>query len=1210
MKVASLGRWSVLVLSLLLLIPTTARGGKEEPAELARKARAVLEANCHRCHGKDGAVEGGFNYVVDLDRLLARHKVVAGSPEQSPLFRRVAASKMPPPGQSPRPSPEDVAVLRQWIEAGAPPLIAAAKRPFVSDAEVCRLILADLDRIDKRSRRFTRYLTLTHLANAGLGDDELQTYRNALAKVLNSLSWHPRITVPHLVDPDKTILRIDLRDFVWDSNLWNRILADYPYGVFPDTATARACSVATSTRLPCIHADWFIATATRPPLYQDLLQLPNNSPELERQLRIDVPGDIQQERVARAGFNGSGISRNNRLLERHDSVHGAYWRTYDFDAVPQNLVDRPNLLPDRRNLFAYPLGPGVSENLFQHAGGEIIFNLPNGLQGYMLVNAVNERIDKGPLAIVSDPKRPDRAVETGISCMGCHYSGINPKTDQMRAHVDKNPQLFSRADVELIKALYVPEAKMKALMDEDAERFRRALEKTGNKVTAAEPVMTCTLRYEADVDLVAAAAEAGLPAEEFRTRLLHAEAAARNLGALKLAGGTIARQVLIQSFGDVVKDFRLGLLFDSTQQGQSLPDNTGDLDPLEAQSSPANGLAFSADGRRALIASPDRSVRLWDVEAERELRRFIGHTASVWSVAFSADGSRALSGSADTTVRLWDVDTGRELRRLDGHSGLVTAVAFSADGRKALSGGYDHTVILWDLEAGKELRRWEGLARYVNCLAFVTDDRCLIGGENVLHLVETETGKEVRRLEGHTDSVVGVAVAPDGRRALSAADDGTVRLWDLESGHVLRTFPGHGGPVKSVAFAPDGRRALSGNSDRTVSLWDVVTGQELRPFRGNADSVIQVGFSGDGRQVLAGSRAAAIRVWDLGKGVPATPPPSRTELPRTDVPPPAVGRLRPVSVFPVGGTVGSLLLAPDRTALYYLNLTEARLGRVDLGTPQREREVRLLDGTEAICLTPDGTTLYAVVPGREAKLQVIDARKLELRKTLAIRGVVYDVAAADNGHVYLSGGSSDWTDVLVLDANQGTVLARWGGVWTRSLLQLAPDQKHLYFSTQGVTPGLIEGLPLPARLDEKPAGYRSPAAGKHPLGGPFSITPDGKYLLCRTGTVLRLTGDRDTDLQHAATLEPFLAAAVDPELGAALLLTAEGRLERYSYPEFKPQGGQRLGIVAYQAVCAGKEGRLYVAGFDPATLAANPRARGFGDIFVYDLKQLLQARAN
>ena len=111
-----------------------------------------------------------------------------------------------------------------------------------------------------------------------------------------------------------------------------------------------------------------------------------------------------------------------------------YWRTYDFDEPPANLVERVNggLLPDRRNVFAFPLGPGgLAENPFQHAGGEAIFALPNGLHAYYLANADNARLDKGPIAIVSDPKRPDRAVEAGVSCMSCHVTGILPKADQV-----------------------------------------------------------------------------------------------------------------------------------------------------------------------------------------------------------------------------------------------------------------------------------------------------------------------------------------------------------------------------------------------------------------------------------------------------------------------------------------------------------------------------------------------------------------------------------------------------------------------------------------------------------------------------------------------------------------------------------------------------------------------------------------------------------
>src|SRR5262249_31789207 len=158
------------------------------------------------------------------------------------------------------------------------------------------------------------------------------------------------------------------------------------------------------------------------------------------------------------------------------------------------------LLPDRRNIFAYPLGPAGRENTFQHAGGEIIYSLPNGLHGFLLVNALGTRLDKAPGQIVSDPKRPDRLGGTGISCMACHVRGINLKDDQVSDHLAKNPKAFTETDAELIRALYVPKDKMRALMDEDAERYRKAVEKTGGRVEVSSPIAALTLRYEADVD--------------------------------------------------------------------------------------------------------------------------------------------------------------------------------------------------------------------------------------------------------------------------------------------------------------------------------------------------------------------------------------------------------------------------------------------------------------------------------------------------------------------------------------------------------------------------------------------------------------------------------------------------------------------------------------------------------------------------------------
>ena len=55
-------------------------------------------------------------------------------------------------------------------------------------------------------------------------------------------------------------------------------------------------------------------------------------------------------------------------------------------------------------------------------------------------------------------------------------------------------------------------------------------------------------------------------------------------------------------------------------------------------------MAVTADGRRAVSASPDKTLKLWELDSGRELRTLTGHTSSVYAVAVTPDGQRAISG--------------------------------------------------------------------------------------------------------------------------------------------------------------------------------------------------------------------------------------------------------------------------------------------------------------------------------------------------------------------------------------------------------------------------------------------------------------------------------------------------------------------------------------------------------------------------------------
>jgi tetratricopeptide (TPR) repeat protein len=645
----------------VLAFSSLTKAAEESRAELAKKAGEIIRNNCYRCHGQDGAIEGGMNYILDFRQLVARKKVVPGEPSKSKLYKRLTSKNnpMPPEEEKIRPTSADIALLRKWIEAGAPAAEPVDQRKFISEADILNTIHEDLQKLDARSRPFARYFTLSHLWNAGLSEDEMQTFRRGLSKLINSLSWQTEIVKPQMIDPAGTVLRIDLRDYRWGPVAWRRILEQYPYGVIAGIPEVRVIALATGCELAYVRADWFVFAASRPPLYHDLLQLPATARELEEALKIDVAADIQGERVARAGFNSSGVSRNNRLIERHATAYGAYWKSYDFAGNT-----------GRQNLFAHPLGPGTEDGLFRHDGGEIIFSLPNGLQVYLLVDGQGNRINEGPIQIVSVKNQADPRVINGVSCMFCHARGMIDKSDEIRSHVAKNADAFAEAEAKTILALYPPEKDFKSLLQKDAERFRRAVEATGVKLGATEPVAALVGRFEAELDLVTAAAEAGLTPADFLRALNRSGELAQRLGTLRIEGGTVQRQAFADCFEELVEVLRLGNSLTRLDKLLAESSKAIRLSPKEAAAYYQRGRAYStkndfdpavADFNEAIRLDPGHSSsfvqRAWAYLAKGEYKKSIAdnteairldpHNADAF---FNRGGAQAILGNHDGAI--------------------------------------------------------------------------------------------------------------------------------------------------------------------------------------------------------------------------------------------------------------------------------------------------------------------------------------------------------------------------------------------------------------------------------------------------------------------------------------------------------------------------------------------------------------------------------
>ncbi|MEA5523163.1 serine/threonine-protein kinase [Limnoraphis robusta] len=288
---------------------------------------------------------------------------------------------------------------------------------------------------------------------------------------------------------------------------------------------------------------------------------------------------------------------------------------------------------------------------------------------------------------------------------------------------------------------------------------------------------------------------------------------------------------------------------------------------LKGHSNIVNSVAFSPDGRTLASGSIDNTIKLWDVQTQREIATLTGHSCIVSSVAISPDGRTLASGSNDTTIKLWDVQTQREIATLTGHSRSVISVAFSPDGRTLVSGSRDKTIRLWDVQTQGEIATLTGHLDIVMSVAFSPDSRTLASGsyDHTIKLWDVQTQGEIATLTRHSDHVNSVAFSPDGRTLASGSDDKTIKLWDVPTRREIATLGEHpdwaSPDVFSVAFSPDGRTLAIGSRNPTISLWDVQTRRRIPRMTLHSGSIFSVAFSPDGRTLACGISDKTITLW-------------------------------------------------------------------------------------------------------------------------------------------------------------------------------------------------------------------------------------------------------------------------------------------------------------------------------------------------------------
>jgi WD40 repeat protein len=284
--------------------------------------------------------------------------------------------------------------------------------------------------------------------------------------------------------------------------------------------------------------------------------------------------------------------------------------------------------------------------------------------------------------------------------------------------------------------------------------------------------------------------------------------------------------------------------------GQPVPAEFGKPIQTYPDAGAVADVSFDSKGGIFYSGSTDKPIQVWKFAADTPTKNF-PHPNIVDAVAFSPDGTQLATGCHDGRLRLFDVAKGAQIREIQAHVTMpqpsaIYCLAWSADGKQIVSGSYDHSLKLWNAADGKLIREFKGY--------------------------------EAKKFEkGHTDGVVFVALAPDGKTLASAGGwDHSIKIWNVADGNVLRELANpsfkagpvpqppqaHPGVVYRVRYTPDGKRLISaGGAPRLqgyLAIWNVDDGKMLYGAEQALGTLFSLAVSADGKLLAVGAGGASV----------------------------------------------------------------------------------------------------------------------------------------------------------------------------------------------------------------------------------------------------------------------------------------------------------------------------------------------------------------
>jgi WD40 repeat protein len=331
------------------------------------------------------------------------------------------------------------------------------------------------------------------------------------------------------------------------------------------------------------------------------------------------------------------------------------------------------------------------------------------------------------------------------------------------------------------------------------------------------------------------------------------------------------------------------------------------LATLAGHGGPVLDVALESTGSRAITASTDGTLRVWDWRHSSCLRVLEGHLDAVRAVAILERDSIVISASDDGTIRTWDLESGDALEVVETGGERISRIRALPDQPHCVAIACGRRVLLWQLGTAWAPRILIEHSERVHTLEIapsgvalsIAEDRrlggCLLASNANAVLTET---LPVPLVAAAADAEGSVTISADGvistwshfprllktsevrshifratcaaklrgGKLLVGSEDATLRVVDVSSGMIEQTLEGHNAAINAVRVSDDGSLAISISDDATLRVWDSGRGSAQRALGPHSDAVRALTFSPDGKYVFSTADFGEVICWDVESG--------------------------------------------------------------------------------------------------------------------------------------------------------------------------------------------------------------------------------------------------------------------------------------------------------------------------------------------------------